>query len=354
MRIMVTGHRGYIGPHVVRLLQGLGHEVFGFDTGLYRHCSIGDMQTIPTITKDVRESEVKDFEGIEAIIHLAGLSNDPLGEFDPELTYDINCWGAVRVATLAKQAGVSRFAFASTCSVYGAQGDNIIDEDQPTNPVTPYAKSKLQAEGELSKLADSDFCTVYLRPGTAYGVSPMLRFDLVLNNLVAWAIATSRVHVKSDGTPWRPLVHVEDIARAFVGAALAPRDTVFKRSFNVGATDANYRIRELATIVGDTVPDAKVEFANIPDPDKRSYRVNFEKFNTTLPDAKPVWNAVSGAQQIYDTIQSLKLTSEDFEGARYNRLPHLKMLIKNGYLDPTFRWLRDPESAEEYLKAGAA
>jgi nucleoside-diphosphate-sugar epimerase len=354
MRVMVTGHRGYIGPHVVRHLKAQGHEAFGLDTGLYRDCAIDEITEAPTIVRDVREAEKQDFAGIDAVIHLAGLSNDPLGEFDPQLTFDINCWGAVRCAEVAKQAGVARFVFASTCSVYGAQGDNLIDETAPTNPVTPYAKSKLQAEGELTKLADANFCPVYLRPGTAYGVSPMLRFDLVLNNLVAWATATHRVHVKSDGTPWRPLVHVEDIARAFVAAALAPRDQVFGQAFNVGATDANYRIREVATIVAETVPDSKVEFANIPDPDKRSYRVSFEKINSKLAGWTPQWTANTGALQIYDTIQRLKLKSEDFEGAKLNRLPHLKMLIREGYLDNSFRWIREPEPAAAARARGAA
>jgi nucleoside-diphosphate-sugar epimerase len=345
MRVMVTGHRGYIGPHVVRHLQALGHEVVGMDTGLYRDCGIGGTVDIPTIEKDIRDATAEDFADVDAVIHLAGLSNDPLGEFDPQLTYDINCWGAVRCAAKAKAAGVPRFAFASTCSVYGAQGDNIIDESAPTNPVTPYAKSKLQAEGEIGKLADETFCPVYLRPGTAFGVSPMLRFDLVLNNLVAWATATQRVHVKSDGTPWRPLVHAEDIARAFIAAILAPKDKVFNQAFNVGASDANYRIREVAEIVGATVPNSKVEFANIPDPDKRSYRVSFDKIRNTLDGWTPGWNADSGAKEIFETIEVLGLTSEDFEGARLNRLPHLKKLIREGYLDAQFRWVRQPEAA---------
>jgi nucleoside-diphosphate-sugar epimerase len=345
MRIMVTGHRGYIGPHVVRIVQENGHQAVGLDTGLYRDCSISPVPEIPTVDRDIREAEKKDFTGVDAVIHLAGLSNDPLGEFDPQLTYDINCWGAVRVAEAAKAAGVPRFVFASTCSVYGSQGDEMIDETSATNPVTPYARSKLQAEGEIGKLADASFCPVYMRPGTAYGISPMVRFDLVLNNLVAWATATHRVNVKSDGSPWRPLVHVEDIAAAFVAAALAPRDAVFNQPFNLGATDANYRIRELATIVADTVPDSKVEFANIADPDKRSYRVSFAKINKTLGAWRPKWNAVRGAGQIYDTIEALKLNADDFEGARYNRLPHLKMLIKDGYLDSAFRWVRKPQAA---------
>jgi nucleoside-diphosphate-sugar epimerase len=345
MRIMVTGHRGYIGPHVVRIIGEHGHQAVGLDTGLYRDCSISPVAEIPTVERDIREAEKGDFAGVDAVIHLAGLSNDPLGEFDPQLTYDINCWGAVRCAEAAKAAGVARFVFASTCSVYGAQGDEMIDESSSTNPVTPYARSKLQAEGELAKLADAGFCPVYMRPGTAFGISPMVRFDLVLNNLVAWATATHRVHVKSDGSPWRPLVHVEDIAAAFVAAALAPRDAVFNQPFNLGATDANYRIRELATIVADTVPDSTVEFANIPDPDKRSYRVNFAKINGKMAGWKPNWNAVKGAQQIYQTIEALKLNANDFEGERYNRLPHLKMLIKDGYLDGAFRWVRKPQAA---------
>ncbi|HRW59153.1 MAG TPA: NAD(P)-dependent oxidoreductase [Defluviicoccus sp.] len=344
MRVMVTGHRGYIGPHVVRHLKALGHEVVGLDTGLYRGCATGELDSVPTIVKDVRDAEKEDFAGVDAVIHLAGLSNDPLGEFDQQLTYDINTWGSVRVATKAKEAGVKRFVFASTCSVYGAQGDTMIDESAPTNPVSPYARSKLMAEGEISKIADDSFCPVYLRPGTAFGASPMLRFDLVLNNLVAWATATHRVHVKSDGTPWRPLVHCEDIARAFVAAVLAPRELVFNQPFNVGATDANYRIREVAEVVAKAVPGSTVEFANTPDPDKRSYRVSFKKLNSTLDAWKPAWNAAAGADQIYDTIQTMKLTAQDFEGARYNRLPHLKKLIKEGYLDESFRWIHQPES----------
>jgi nucleoside-diphosphate-sugar epimerase len=335
---MVTGHLGYIGPLVIRLLKEGGHEPVGYDCGLYRGCSVHPLDAVPCVDKDVRDAEKSDFTGVDAIIHLAGLSNDPLGEFDPQLTFDINCGGAVRVAAAAKQAGVSRFVFASSCSVYGAQGDKIIDETDPTNPVTAYAKSKLMGEGELAKLADAGFTPVFLRPGTAYGMSPMIRFDLVLNNLVAWATATHKVHVKSDGTPWRPLVHAEDIARAFIAAVTAPRETVHCRPFNVGSSQANYRIRELAEIVGGTVPDARVEFANIPDPDKRSYRVSFERFNQTLTSWRPHWDAKSGAKQVFDAIQQLGLKTEDFEGARFNRLPHLRHHIKLGHLTPDFRW----------------
>jgi nucleoside-diphosphate-sugar epimerase len=339
MRVMVTGHRGYIGPFAVQLLREKGHEVVGYDSGLFSDCSLRPLEAVPAVEKDIRDAEPADFTGVDAVIHLAALSNDPLGEFDAQLTTEINCNAAIRVAESAKKAGVARFGLASTCSVYGAQGDDLLDETSSHNPVTPYARSKLAAEEAIRRLADATFSPVFLRPGTAYGAAPVIRFDLVVNNLTAWAIATQRVNVKGDGVPWRPLVHAQDIARAFVAAITAPKEVVHNEAFNVGASDANYRIKEIADIVAGVVPDSSVFIANVPDPDKRSYRVNFDKIKRVLTDWTPGWNVATGAKDLYDTIQSLGLKTEDFEGARFNRLPHLKQLIARGLLTSEFRWV---------------
>ncbi|MGH7452369.1 MAG: NAD-dependent epimerase/dehydratase family protein [bacterium] len=340
MRILLTGHKGYIGTVMAPLLQAEGHEVIGLDSDLFAQCTFGDeIPNIPEIKKDIRDVATSDLGGFEAVIHLAGLSNDPLGDLNPELTYQINYKASVRLAVLAKEVGVKRFIFSSSCSNYGAGGENFLTEESPFNPVTSYGASKVLVELAVSKLANDDFSPTFLRNATAYGVSPRLRFDLVLNNLVAWAFTTGRVHIKSDGMPWRPIVHIEDISRAFIAVLHAPRKLVHNQAFNVGGTEENYRIRELAEIVEWTVPGCQIEYAKDAGPDKRCYRVDCSKIMRILPDFKPQWNAQRGVEELYATYQKTGLALEEFEGPRYKRIAHLQQLLSSGRLDKTLRWV---------------
>lgn len=341
MRVLVTGHNGYVGTILVPMLLKEGYEVVGLDTNLYEGSTFGrenETKNIPVIQKDVRDVTLADVQGFGAIMHLAGLSNDPLGDLNPDLTYEINHLASVRLAELAKEAGVERFIFSSSCSNYGAGGQDWLDENSAFNPVTPYGHSKVYVEKDLAGLADDNFHPTYLRSSTAYGVSPRLRFDLVLNNLVAWAFTTGRVYLKSDGTPWRPIVHVEDMSLAFVAALKAPIEVVHNEAFNVGRPQENYRISELAEIVAATVPGSYIEYAEGAGPDKRCYRVDSSKIANSLPDYKPHWDARMGAQELYEAYQQVGLVLEDFEGPRYRRIHHIKMLIAEGRLDESLRW----------------
>lgn len=319
-----------------------GYEVVGFDSDLYQSSTFGDgIVEIPELRKDIRDVELKDLEGFEAVLHLAGLSNDPLGNLNPNLTYEINHLASVELAKLAKQAGVPRFIFSSSCSNYGAGGADWLDEQSAFNPVTPYGVSKVKVEQDVSQLADDNFSPTFLRNATAYGVSPRLRFDLVLNNLVAWAFTTGQIYIKSDGTPWRPIVHIEDISRAFIAVLEAPRELVHNEAFNVGRNEDNYQIRDLAEIVKQTVPNCKIEYAPDAGPDKRCYRVDCSKVAQTLPNFQPQWNARKGAVELYEAYQKVGLTLEEFEGPKYQRIAHIKYLLSSGKLDENLRWRRE-------------
>ncbi len=339
MRILITGHKGYIGTVMAPLLADAGHEVVGLDSDLFEQCTFGDApREFPSIRKDLRDVEPADLKGFDAVIHLAGLSNDPLGNLNPNLTYDINHHASVRLARLAKEVGVKRYLFSSSCSTYGAAGDKILDETAEFNPVTPYGRSKVLVEQEVSQLASPEFSPVFLRNATAYGVSPRLRFDLVLNNLTAWALTTGRVFIKSDGTPWRPIVHIEDISRAFLAALEAPRDLIHNQAFNVGRSEENYQIRDLAEIVKETVPGCTIEFAADAGPDKRCYRADFSRIAKTLPAFQPKWDARRGARELYEAYKKVDLRVEDFEGPRYKRIDHIQGLLASGRLNSDLRW----------------
>jgi nucleoside-diphosphate-sugar epimerase len=340
MRVLVTGHRGYIGSLLVDRLKATNHEVVGVDTELYKDCTFGRNTDdgIPTINKDIRELSPTDLAGIDAIAHLAGICNDPLGDLIPETTYEINHAATVRLAAIAKTSGVRRFIFSSSCSVYGAAGEDWIDEHSKPNPVTPYGISKWRAEVDLRLLADAHFSPVLLRSATAYGYSPRIRFDLVLNNLTAHAFTSGKVLLKSDGMSWRPIVHIEDIGRAFVAALDAPIETVHNEIFNVGITTESYRIREIAQIVEETVPGSRVEFAAGAGHDKRTYRVDCSKIARLLPNFKPQWTARRGARDLYKRYREHGLLLEDFEGPRYQRLAYLQLLMARGAIGDNLRW----------------
>jgi nucleoside-diphosphate-sugar epimerase len=340
MRVLLTGHLGYIGTVMTPMLLKAGHEVIGLDSDLYSRCTFaagGVISEVPTIRKDTRDVAAKDLSGVDAVIHLAALSNDPLGDLRYALTDEINHLASVRLAQFAKEAGVKRFIFASSCSNYGQAGDQMIDENGALNPVTAYGESKVASERDVARLADDDFCPVYMRPATAYGVSPRLRFDIVLNNLVAWAHTTGRIHLKSDGTPWRPIVHIEDISRAFIAALEAPQEVVSNQAFNVGQTAHNYRIKDLAEIVAQVVPGCVITFADDAGPDKRSYRVSFEKIKRALPKFQPRWDARAGAEQLYNAYRASGITLEQFEGPQYQRIGHIKKLLAEKFLQDDLR-----------------
>ena len=339
MKVLVTGHNGYIGAVMVSMLRNAGHEVVGLDSYLFEGCNFGpEVQNIAAMRKDIRDVQATDLQGFDAIFHLAALSNDPLSDLNAECTYDINHLASVRLARLAKAAGVPRFLFSSSCSLYGKAGDEMLQENAAFNPITPYGASKVRVEADVAKLADEHFTPTFLRNATAYGVSPKLRGDLVVNNLVALAYTTGEVLIGSDGTPWRPLVHVEDICRAFLTVLHAPRELVHNEAFNVGSTEENYQIRDVAEMVQDIVPASRIKYAEGGGPDPRCYRVDCRKLAQTLPEFKPQWTVRRGIEQLYNSYKTHGLTLAEFSGTRYMRIKHIKKLQDAGRLDATLRW----------------
>jgi nucleoside-diphosphate-sugar epimerase len=342
MRILVTGHDGYIGKALVPLLQEASHEVVGLDTFLYEGCTFGaPPPEIPAIRADIRDVTVEQLQGFDAVAHLAAISNDPVGDLNRATTMSINYEGTVHLGRTAKAAGVERFVFSSSCSLYGAGGQDALDESAAFNPVTAYGESKILSEQALSALADDSFSPTYLRNATAYGVSARLRADLVVNNLVGFAFLTGEVLMKSDGTPWRPLIHIEDISRAFLSVLEADRAAVHNEAFNVGRTTENYQIRDVARIVEEVVPGSRVVLADNAGPDLRNYRVDFSKIERVLPGFRPVWTVRSGAEQLYDAYRTIGLTREAFEGPTLSRIRHVRSLINAGRLDEAMRWRRE-------------
>lgn len=340
MRVLLTGHKGYIGAVAAPMLLDSGHEVTGLDTDLYRSCDFGTgIVDIPEVIKDLRDITVSDLSGFDAVVHLAALSNDPVGNLNPQLTYDINNEASINLAKLAKQAGVSRFVFASSCSTYGAAGDDFLDESSALNPVTAYGKSKVLVEQALASMASDGFSPTSMRNATAYGASPRLRLDIVLNDLVASACTSGRIYIKSDGTPWRPIVHIRDIIGAVIAVLAAPRETIHSQTFNVGRNDENFRIRELADIVSEVVGGCRVEYAPGGGPDLRCYRVNFDKIGRMLPAFKPHWTARKGAQELYDSYRAFGLSAADVANGRYFRISEIRRLQQQRCLDSDLRWL---------------
>lgn len=346
MKVLVTGHHGYIGSVLVPYLAQAGHAVTGLDTFFYRGCDFGEAQTwSDERVCDVRDVTSGSIEGFEAVVHLAALSNDPLGDLSPRLTKDINLGGSIAVAHAAREAGVRRFIFASSCSMYGAAAtDDLLDESAPLRPLTPYAESKVRAEEALWELADEDFCVTAMRNATVFGVSPRLRLDIVLNNLAGWAVTTGSIRLLSDGTSWRPLVHVRDVARVVEVLLSAPREKVCRQAFNVGSNEQNYAIRDLADVIAE-ITGCDTHFADTAERDPRSYRVEFSKLTRVFPGLELEWDARRGAEELVDAYRALGLTSVLFEGPRYVRLRQLRRLLETGALDDDLRWAQEPAAA---------
>ncbi len=338
MKVLVTGHHGYIGSVMTRVLGDAGHSVTGLDTYLYEGCDFGpDAPAVPSIRKDFRDVESADLRGFDAVVHLAALSNDPLGCLDEACTYSINHEGSVSLARAAKAAGVPRFLFASSCSLYGKAADEgMLDETAAFNPITAYGRSKVLVEADVAKLADETFSPTYLRNATAYGASPRLRADIVVNNFVGVASTTGKIVIQSDGTPWRPLVHIEDISRAFLAVLEAPRDAVHNEAFNVGSSAENYQIRDVAAIVQEVVPGCSVQYMEGGGPDPRCYRVNCDKLTRHIPAFRTEWTVRRGAQELYDSFVRNGLTADMF--ASYVRLTRIQQLLHDNRLDPSLHW----------------
>ncbi len=339
MKVLLTGHEGYIGSMMGPALVEAGHEVTGLDTGYFTGCTlVPDQLEISAVRKDIRDLEASDVEGFEAVIHLAALSNDPIGNLNDRWTEEINFQASVRLAELAKAAGVERYLFSSSCIMYGMSEAAVVDETSPLDPKTEYARSKVKAERALSKLADDSFSPTFLRNGTVYGVSPRMRFDTVFNDLLGRATATRKVVVYGDGAPWRPVVHVKDLVRAFITALEAPRELIHNEAFNNGADHLNHQVKELARIAVEAVPGCELEVLGEPGRDKRTYKADFSKWARTFPGCEFGWGPERGAAELREAFEAIELTLEDFEDKRFTRLKWLAHLMDSAAVDGELRW----------------